>query len=148
QIARASTNLTPVRRPYLTELFPYDYGRGRRAVISDELSLLFVDDDDPDPKLTVGKLADRVRMETGQIPSRFRMFVVKPALKLGIIRVEERAPRAAREVFSDEYGYAEAVPRALEDFQSWLGKIDDVTYASVSKSQLFLGGRRSTCERA
>ncbi|MBC7973501.1 MAG: hypothetical protein H7138_00845 [Myxococcales bacterium] len=64
QLAAATYELPPARLPYLDELYAFEYGRGRRAYVDDRV-LLFRDHDDPDPQATIGRLADRVRMENG-----------------------------------------------------------------------------------
>ncbi|MFT3770173.1 MAG: hypothetical protein QM820_32490 [Minicystis sp.] len=140
-LTRATFETAPVRFPYLEEAFIFDYGRGRRALLDKEV-LLFFDHDDRDPTATLGRMADKVRMETGEIPSSFQVFEITPDLGRSEIRVDRRPAVAGTEMFGAAYGYVERPIKDLASFTALLDSIDDVTFAGVKDHVLHLGGRR------
>ncbi|HEX3481998.1 MAG TPA: hypothetical protein VHT91_43590 [Kofleriaceae bacterium] len=147
QAAAATYELPPARLPYLDELYSFEYGRGRRAYLGDRV-LLFRDASDPDPVATIGRLADRVRMESGELPAAIEIYVVHDQRDRGEI-VVERTPDVSRAaLLSSAYGYVEGDagdPAALAD---WLSRADDLTYVQISHAgRVSLGGRRFTATR-
>lgn len=147
QAAAATYELPPARLPYLDELYSFEYGRGRRVYLGSRV-LLFRDASDPDPVVTIGRLADRVRMENGELPAAIELYVVRDQRDDGEI-VVERAPDVSREaLLSSAYGYVQgdgSDPDALAD---WLSRADDLTYVQLtSGGRLALGGRRFTATR-
>lgn len=142
QLASATYQTPPARLPYLDELYAFDVGRGRRAYLGNRV-LLFHDSDDPDPQATIGRLADRVRMENGEVPRVVEHYVVDDQRDHGAIRVT-RAPDLTREqLFSNAYGYVVGEVTTPEELSAWLDRIDDLTFARLDiRGQLQLGGRR------
>ncbi|WP_437754611.1 hypothetical protein [Sorangium sp. So ce1389] len=140
-LGKATFKTAPVRLPYLEEAYLFDYGRGRRAIVGEKDVLLFYEADDPDPIATLGRLADRVRMETGEIPASFQIFEISPDLSAAEIRVQRKQAVDGSTMFGPAYGYVERTIDGLESFRGWLADIDDVTYVGTSGS-LRMGGRR------
>ncbi len=142
QAAAATYEIPPARLPYLDELYSFEYGRGRRVYLGERV-LLFRDADDPDPTATLGRLADRIRMETGEIPSVVEVFAVHDERDEGLIRVERGTGIGGRLLFSPEYGYVEGSAASPADIAAWLAKADDLTFAqAMPGGRLLLGGRR------
>ncbi|WP_437752598.1 hypothetical protein [Sorangium sp. So ce1389] len=141
-LGKATFKTAPVRLPYLEEAFPFEYGRGRRAFVGEKDVLLFYEKDDRDPAATLGRLADRVRMEMGEIPAAFQVYAIAPDLAGSTIHVERRPPIAGAALFGPAYGYVERAVGSLDELTAWLGAIDDVTFAAVRDGRLLLGGRR------
>lgn len=141
QAAAATHELPPARLPYLDELYLFESGRGRRAYVGPR-ALMFCDRDDPDLQATIGRLADRVRMENGDVPDTVEIYLVDD-LRDGSLRVE-RAPDVRRaELFSEAYGYVEGDGGDLVGLATWLARADDLTFAQiVGDGRLRLGGRR------
>ena len=147
QLAAASYQVPPARLPYLDELYAFEYGRGRRAYLANRV-LLFRDRDDPDPQATIGRLADRVRMESGEVPRVVELYLVDDQRDQGTIRVERAADLTRDQVFSDAYGYVEGDAHTLAELSAWLNRIDDLTYARLTwDGHLHLGGRRFAATR-
>jgi hypothetical protein len=147
QAAAATYELPPARLPYLDELYSFEYGRGRRVYLGVRV-LLFHDANDPDPIATIARLADRVRMENGDLPATLEVYLVRDQPDDGVINVE-REPDLTREaVLSPAYGYVEgdgSTPARLAD---WLSRADDLTFAQLGKDgRLLLGGRRFPATR-
>ncbi len=147
EIARATFRTAPVRAPYLDEMFLFDHGRGRRAVLLRDDVLLFVDDDDPDMLATLGRQADRVRMETGEIPEHFVIYRISRAGRT--ITVHEHLPVSGPALFTPEAGYTEKNIATRDDLEKWLVEVDDLTYMAWAKDgvSVTLGGRRSKNEK-
>jgi hypothetical protein len=142
ELARATYESPPARLPYLDELYSFEQGRGRHAYFRDRV-LLFRDADDPDPQTTLGRLADRVRMENGDLPRYVQLYLVSDDRDNGVIRIERAADVSERELFSSSYGYVEAKVSTAEELTRWLEQVDDLTSATMEGSgSLRLGGRR------
>lgn len=147
QLAAATYQMPPARLPYLDELYAFEYGRGRRAYLASRV-LLFRDRDDPDPQATLGRLADRVRMESGEVPKVVELYLVDDQRDLGTIRVERAADLTREQLFSDAYGYVEGEAHTLAELSAWLNRVDDLTYARLTwDGHLHLGGRRFAATR-
>ncbi|HEX3758098.1 MAG TPA: hypothetical protein VHW23_05310 [Kofleriaceae bacterium] len=147
QLAAATYQVPPARLPYLDELYAFEYGRGRRAYLANRV-LLFRDRDDPDPQATIGRLADRVRMESGEVPKVVELYLVDDQRDQGTIRVERTADLTRAQLFSDAYGYVEGEAHTLAELSAWLNRIDDLSYARLTwDGHLHLGGRRFAATR-
>ena len=142
ELARATNQLAPVRLPYLEELFAFDYGRGRRAILSDDRVLLVYEQRDPDPQATLGRLADRVRMELGQVPGSFELYTFTSDVTAGELKLEFKEAVSGPELFSPKFGYREAVVTSSQELARWLGAVDDVVFVAQVPKGLKLGGRR------
>jgi hypothetical protein len=141
QAAAATYELPPARLPYFDELYAFEYGRGRRIYLGERV-LLFRDGDDPDPQATIGRLADRVRMENGEIPSKVEVYLVHDQRDEGTILVERAANIVGSELFSSAYGYVEGVADSESALSAWLDKTDDLAFAQFDSGRVILGGRR------
>jgi hypothetical protein len=141
QTAAATYQMPAARLPYLDELYSFSYGRGRRAFLGERV-LLFVDADDPDRAATIGRLADQVRMELGEIPARAEIYVVEDQRSDGALRISRNPDVDGARLFSADYGYLEASVSDAAGLASWLAQIDDVARVRVEAGALRLGGRR------
>jgi hypothetical protein len=141
QIAAATYQMPPARLPYLDELYSFSYGRGRRAYFRDRV-LLFVDADDPDRTSTIGRLADQVRMELGEIPRSAEIYVVEDQRNQGQLQVSDPTRVAGARLFSPDYGYVEAEVGDADQLAAWLARIDDLVRFRIEPGKLVLGGRR------
>jgi hypothetical protein len=143
QVAAATHELPPARLQYLDELYGFEYGRGRRAYLGKRV-LLFHDSDDPDPQATIGRLADRVRMESGEIPPKVEIYLVDNQRDEGTIRIERASDITGAELFSPAFGYVEGTADSEADLIAWLDKADDLAHARMDHGRVILGGRRFT----
>ncbi len=133
----------PMRLPVLEESVAFDYGRGRRVILPDKSVWLFRSEIDPHPKATLARLADQVRMELGDKPASFAVFVYRTHLTNGVIDVRKEADVPSAEMFSPAYGYVEAKVHDRASFTTWLEQIDDVVHVRrIEDNALELGGRR------
>lgn len=136
-----------MRFPELEEIFTFDYGRGRRVLLPGRQVWLFYSDTDPAPRATLARLADKVRMETQELPAHFRVFRYRSNLTDGIIEVTREPDIESTRMFSAEYGYVESEISSLEDLEAWLARVDDVTYISKLERAFAIGGRRFEAHR-
>jgi len=142
QAAAATYQLPPARLPHLDELYELETGRGRRAYLGDRV-LLFRDGDDPDPQATIGRLADRVRMENGEVPATVEVYLVHDRRNDGNIRVQRVADVTREALFSAAYGYVEGEGGNRVMLAAWLARVDDLTFTQLGDDgRLLLGGRR------
>jgi hypothetical protein len=141
-MARTTHQLAPMRLPYLQELFAFEYGPGRQAILSDQRVLLLSEASDPDPQATLGRLADRVRMEMGTVPTTFELYTFSADVSGGELRLEFKQSVPGTALFSALYGYHEALITDSQGLDTWLQSVDDVVFVATQKQGLKLGGRR------
>lgn len=141
QTAAATYQLPAARLPYLDELYTFTYGRGRRAYFGERV-LLFVDADDPDRVATVGRLADQVKMELGEVPANAEIYVVEDQRNDGTLQITHDANVEGARLFSADYGYVQAEVANEPQLAAWLSNVDDVTRIRIEPGKLVLGGRR------
>jgi hypothetical protein len=142
QASASSYELPPIRLPFLDELYEFEYDRGRRLYLDGRV-LLFRDRNDPDPQATLGRLADRVRMESGELPETVEVFVVDDDYGRGVLRVEFADRLRSAELFSAAYGYVEGDGRTEQTLADWLASVDDLSRVEVTDDgEVRLGGRR------
>jgi len=144
---------SPWRDPALSEVYDFDYGEGRSVTLKNgEVWLFYSNRAISDPseersselrKSILGRLADGVRMEHGEIPSRFRVFSYLPNLLEGELVVTEELPLEGKIVFSPEFGYYEQKIQSANELREWLERIDDVTYVSLEGALPAFAGRIS-----
>lgn len=146
QTAAATYQMPPVRLPYLDELYHFTYGRGRRAYLGERV-LLFVDEDDPDRTATIGRLADQVRMELGEVPRGAELYVVDDRRNTGTLHITRSAIVEGRRLFSPEYGYVAGEAASADELAAWLSKTDDLSQVRFEPGKLVLGGRRFASSR-
>lgn len=142
QAAAATYQIPPARIPDREGLYPFEHGRGRRAYLEQRV-LLFRDGDDPDPRATLGRLADRVRMENGELPPAAEVYIVHDLRDDGLIRIDRARDVTQHELLSSAYGYVEGEVSNAASLTGWLDRVDDLTFAQVTDDgRLRLGGRR------
>jgi len=145
--ATSNTTVAAVRLPALADAGALDYGRGR-LVYTDQRLLLFHDRDDPDPRVTLAHLADRVRSERGDLPPVIEVYGIEELRDDGKIRVVRLADVTRDALLSSEYGYVEGEGTTEAMLTDWLARADDLTYADLTDGRrLVLGGRRFASAR-
>lgn len=141
ETAAATYQMPAARLPYLDELYAFSYGRGRRAYL-DQRVLLFVDADDPDQQATIGRLADQVRMELGEVPRVADIYVVEDQRSTGTLRIAYKERVEGPRLFSPDYGYVAAEASSASELAAWLSEVDDLSQIRIEPDKLVLGGRR------
>lgn len=143
ELRDATYDRTPFRDPALVDVVHFDYGPGRRLILSDGAVWLFYATGDPDRILTLAHLADQVRTELGGLPAAFRVFNYRSDLARGAIDVTREPDLAAEKLFSAEYGYKEMLVQSTAALTLFLSEVQDVTHARlVPEGGVVLGGRR------
>ncbi len=142
-VRKATYDKVPFRLPALEEVANFDYGSGRRLILDDGTVWLFRAENDPHPVATLGRLADQVRMELGEIPRTFLVFTYRSDLINGQIHLQRLPDVPGAELFSSAYGYVAATVSSPAEFELWIEQIDDVTHARLANhGGVELGGRR------
>lgn len=126
----------------LSDLVAEDAEAGRRVVLSDGRALLFADAHDRHPRVTLGRLADRIRAERGSPPASVEVWRVTASVGLDRIVVERLATVPGAELFTAAYGYVERRVTRAEELGQFLAAVDDLTWVRRDASGLTLGGRR------
>lgn len=148
QLRNALYDKLPLRLPELESVLSYDYGSGRRVMVSDDVAWLFVSAGDSHPQSTIARLADQLRTETGRIPSELHIYRFRAMSSDGVIRVERHPNLRGEALLSPQFGYVSALVRDQTQFLRWLSQIDDVTHVRIlSGGQVELGGRRFPDQR-
>lgn len=130
-IRTAMYDKVPFRLPLLEEAARWDYGPGRRVLLPDGQVWLFHSEHDPFPDVTVARLADRVRMEIGQLPASVRVFSFESDLASGSIRVRHTRDVGKDQLFSPAFGYHAARVSSAAQLSAWLSRVDDLTHVRL-----------------
>lgn len=148
EIRDVTYDVAPVRLPELEEVLEYSFGGGRRLILpSGDVWLLYPESDE-EWRGIVARMADRVRMELGEIPPRFVLYSYRSDVPGGTIAVRETATVRGSVLFSPEWGYAEASPKNADEMEAWLESVDDLTHVARSGRQgVVFGGRRVATSR-
>lgn len=142
-IRDATYDKVPFRSAEFEEVASLEYGPGRRLVLDDESVWLFFREGDLQRRVTLGRLADQVRMELGHLPRRVLVFRVQAAEDSPHMRIAREPDLSPAQLFSAEYGYVERVVTNRAEMQDLLDRIDDLTHAKLLDGQrVELGGRR------
>ena len=142
RLRNAFYDRVPYRLPVLEDVVQFDYGPGRRLVLSGGAVWLFYQRGDARSAATLARLADQVRMELGEVPARFSVFEYAADLQYGTLHLRRLQDIPGREMFSPRYGYHEQTVRSLAQLQNWVVSIDDVTHVRLVSGGIELGGRR------
>lgn len=142
QIRDLTFDRPPLRDPALLELSSFDHGPGRRLVLDDGRCWLFLSASDPQPIATVARMADLVRMEQGEAPAAFTIFVYRSDLFRGHIHVRRLGDLPRDQLFSERFGYVEAVVTNAAELGDALERIDDLSHVARRGQGIVVGGRR------
>lgn len=142
-ITDALYDRSPMRDPGLVDVINYDYGPGRHVYVGDDQVWLFYSDYDPHPEVTLARLADTVRMERGEAPTQFQIYKFRSEIaEQGTIKVTREPDVSGDAMFSDDFGYHEAVINDILALEQWLNTIDDVSHVAIQGNEIRAGGRR------
>lgn len=147
-ITNALFDRSPMRDPALVDVINYDYNPGRRVYVGDDQVWLFFSAFDTHPEVTLGRLADTVRMERGEKPMVFQIYRFRGEIAgRGEIVVERLPDVGSDAMFSSEYGYREDVVSDVAHLGRWLDSVDDLSYVAVEGNLVRVGGRRFEAAR-
>jgi hypothetical protein len=143
QVAQASFDLAPVRYGYNATLANFEFGETRSKFIGNGRVLALVPASD---KATwhdhVAHIVDEIRMSQGEKPQKVYVFEYDLNTEGQFARVTRRENIRAADYFTEEAGYFEMPVGDLGAFQSFMDRIDDITYAAKHDGELMLGGRK------
>ena len=142
-IRHAIADQLPIRFRWLEDVVNYQFGIGRRIIFASGDVWLFHPTNDPNPRVTLARLADQVRMEVGKIPDRILIFSFDTDLNSSTIRVTLDSVNDGDDLFSPDYGYIERTVKDLDQLRRGIESIDDISHIQkLADKTIKLGGRR------
>jgi len=136
-------DLPPVRYEYLRPVGSFDYGDTRsRSIGKGRLVTLIPKSDAAARAETLARLADEARKNTGDKPATVLVFEYEASPDNLSAEITRRPDVEGESLFSEKNGYFESNVASLGDLQTFLSRIDDLTYAHLQPAGLRLGGRK------
>lgn len=135
--------LPPIRRGYLEPISNYEYGETRSRCLNGDQVIALIQKGDPRAEADqLASIADEQRKNLGKIPASFLVFEyeLQPEEQIGLIT--RRRTVKGEELFTEAAGYQRQNIASTADLESFLAKVDDLTFVSLEGSGLALGGRR------
>lgn len=150
EISKIIYDLPPVRYGYVKPVANFEYGEIRSALIGDKriVALLPSTDADGNPirentkKDYLAHIIDKHRKNVGDIPSELIVFKYEINLEDQFSLLWRQESLKGTDLFGETYGYYESTITNLEEFNSLVGKIDDITFAKLDGDSIILGGRK------
>jgi hypothetical protein len=147
-INQISYDLPAIRQGYLRPGVNLEYGDTRSCNIGDGKVIALLPTCNEDERFGyMGRIADEHRKNSGKIPISISEFEYKIDFDNQSATVTRHDPVGGEDLFTDDYGYHEIKIRQLSDFESFMKRVDTVTYASLSNDFLTLGGRKVRGEK-
>jgi hypothetical protein len=137
-------DLPTIRYGYMHPVANFEFGETRSCVIGDKRIIALVPQDIAENQYKdylVG-IADKHRKDLGEEPKIIHIFRYKINLKGRYALLKRCRDVNAGVLFTDEYGYYTATVNNLDDFKSFMEKIEDITHVDVVGKGLKLGGRK------
>ena len=136
-------DLPPIRYGYLRPVGVFDFDETRARSIGARRVVALI------PRLDAGsrvdalaRIADESRKNTGETAATILVFEYELTSNGLSATITRRADVAGASLFSEASGYVETTVRGLRDLESFMARIDDLTYARVEPAALRLGGRK------
>ena len=144
QISKILYDIPSIRYGYTHSVANFEYDKLRSCYIGDgrivallpeENSLLKVKDN-------LAHIADKHRKNLGEIPSQIIVFEYKLNIEEHFALLTRTKTFDVHDLFLEKNGYHENRIINLDDLISFMGKIDDITFARIDDKALVLGGRK------
>ena len=136
-------DLPPLRNDSLRQVSSFEYGETRSRVVGDGQVLALVPTASPEQRADyLAHIADEQRKSLGEIPEKFFIFEYELHPDEDYASITRRQAVDGKELFTEQYGYIESAIQSLSDFEQFITRIDDITFARRSGSSLVIGGRK------
>jgi len=136
-------NRTVWRRQEFLQVLPGENDDGTHVVLDDGRVWILYAKNDPWPRTTIARQADRIRMELGSIPREVELLRYTADLLGGKMQIERLSRVKGSDLFSREYGYSEHVFGDVDGLEKALAAIDDLTFVeALPRGEIRVGGRR------
>jgi hypothetical protein len=143
ELNRSLHDLPAVRHGYMRHVASFDYGPTRSCSLGGGRVVAVIPSGPPARReADLCEIADGQRKNLGSPPTTLVVFEYEIDPDGRGARLTRRADRDGPSLFRPEQGYFEAKVRSLDDLSSFMGGIDDVTFARVEPEGLVLGGRK------
>ena len=137
-------DLPSSRRGYMGPVASFEYGSTRsRAIGNGRIVVLLSQTNNEAVRADeLAQVVDQHRKNLGEMPSSVTVFDYTVDAASNTAQVTRRTDVSAQQFFTEANGYFETRVSSLNDLERFMHQIDDVTYASLDKGTLVLGGRK------
>lgn len=144
EINESLYDVSTSRQGYMRPVSNFEYGTTRSLYVGDgEVVALIPEDLSVSEQIdALAHIVDKQRKDLGQKPTYLVVFeyTLKPAEHYAWLT--RRDVINAATLFTDSVGYTESEITSLKDFQTFIDKVDDLTYVRLANSKLVVGGRK------
>ncbi|MBD1856723.1 MULTISPECIES: hypothetical protein [Leptolyngbya] len=137
-------DLPPVRYGYMQPVANFEYGTTRSLYIGEGQVIALVPKSiSKEQRLDdLAHIVDRHRKDLGKQPKSVTVFEYDIAQTQQTATLTRTQELEAKQLFAPESGYYEAEIRSINDLQTFMAQVDDVTFSQMKSDQLTLGGRK------
>lgn len=142
EFAEAVFDMPPVRYGFNNSLGNFEFGETRSKFIGKgQVIALIPISNDKKRTDNIGHVLDEIRKNQGEIPKKVYLFEYDLNIEGKFAHITRLENIDAGTFFTEASGYYESTIRSLEDLKTFMGRIDDVTYAKRESNIIILGGR-------
>ncbi|MDZ7966374.1 MAG: hypothetical protein RM368_15580 [Nostoc sp. DedSLP03] len=155
-INKSLYDFSPIRNGYMTPVSNFEYGDTRSLYVGNGTVAALIpkkikENDKQVPREITKEeridflthIADKHRQNVGEIPNVMQVFDYDIDVNKQYALLSRTEKIDAHKLFTDEkYGYHETTITNLKDFENFMQKVDDITFARVNGSNVTIGGRK------
>ncbi|MBI3653289.1 MAG: tetratricopeptide repeat protein [Acidobacteria bacterium] len=143
QLNEVSYDLPTIRKGYMHQAANFEYGETRSRYIGNgKVIALLPAAIAPEYLDRLAHVADEQRKNIGAIPTAILAYQYRVNPKTLTAMLSSPETVETRSLFTAERGYVEARITNLQELRDFLGRINDLTFASKKTGVLTLGGRK------
>jgi hypothetical protein len=141
-IAESVYDLPAVRHEDMRRVANFEYGETRSRMLNETDVVAVIPASTEEVRRdNLAHIVDEQRKNLGHKPHELLVFEYSLDLAHHSATITRRKPVSGTDVFTPAYGYQEIEVTNLDQFNHFLGSIDDLTYASKQRGKLVLAGR-------
>jgi hypothetical protein len=143
QISRIMSDVPPVRADYLETAASFPAGPTRTAYLGAGEAVVLVPFEQEEARLEdLARAADQHRKNLGKPLAWVHVFEYEFTPRGDALTIRRLYPVDAATLYTAAAGYQERLVRSVQDLQTLLSGIDDLTFARLDTAGLHLGGRK------
>jgi len=144
EINQSLYDVSTTRQGYMRPVSNFEYGMSRSLYVGEgEVVALIPAKLKADQRNdALAHIADKHRKDLGEKPTNLLVFEYELNSAEQYAWLTRREVIDAEKLFTSTANYTESTVSTLVDFQAFMGKVDDLTYARLDGNQLILGGRK------